>query len=281
MSLPSKTRAKVVKLYKAGVTLEEIQKAGVSSKAVYRALRARGKKPSRGHGWGKRKSADWGFFDAINTEEKAYWLGFLVADGYVNSIGRIQMCLSKRDSSHLQRLRRSLKSHHAVRFHRGSVVLQLCSKTMAQSLARHGMVSGKDNRFWPTSFNPVLLRHYVRGFVDGDGCFTRSPASFSVTGREKFLLELRDFVARECDLPRPRLTAARSGFRPGIAWGKRLSWGGSYQVARIAGLLYGGATVALTRKKRIAWSARSQASVLGQARLDAKLDGLLQKRGIS
>ena len=45
------------------------------------------------------------FFDIINTQEKAYWLGFLSADGYLRKDGStVQLTLAVKDSEHLQQL---------------------------------------------------------------------------------------------------------------------------------------------------------------------------------
>ena len=41
-------------------------------------------------------------FDKIDTEEKAYWLGFIVADGYLNiNKHMLRIKLGNRDRSHL------------------------------------------------------------------------------------------------------------------------------------------------------------------------------------
>lgn len=42
------------------------------------------------------------YFENIDTEEKAYWLGFLYADGYVNANeDKIELCLAEKDFHHL------------------------------------------------------------------------------------------------------------------------------------------------------------------------------------
>ena len=45
-------------------------------------------------------------FDNIDTEEKAYWLGFLYADGYVSEFNStIELSLEEKDLQHLERFR--------------------------------------------------------------------------------------------------------------------------------------------------------------------------------
>ena len=49
-------------------------------------------------------------FDNIDTEEKAYWLGFLYADGNISTIGnRLEMNLSIKDLDHMFKFKRFLK----------------------------------------------------------------------------------------------------------------------------------------------------------------------------
>src|SRR5215467_3768792 len=52
----------------------------------------------------KRTQHNSTFFDSIDAEEKAYWLGFFYADGYLDKNGSaLKIDLSARDALHLQR----------------------------------------------------------------------------------------------------------------------------------------------------------------------------------
>ena len=45
-------------------------------------------------------------FDSIDTEEKAYWLGFMFADGYVSKNNAMSLTLKESDRSHIERFAR-------------------------------------------------------------------------------------------------------------------------------------------------------------------------------
>ena len=48
-------------------------------------------------------------FDVIDTEEKAYWLGFMYADGNISSEGhRLEMNLGIKDVDHMEKFRKFL-----------------------------------------------------------------------------------------------------------------------------------------------------------------------------
>jgi len=45
------------------------------------------------------------FFETIDTEEKAYWLGFIAADGgLASNIYRLTIGLNQKDQNHLEKL---------------------------------------------------------------------------------------------------------------------------------------------------------------------------------
>ena len=61
------------------------------------------------------------FFDVIDTEEKAYWLGFLMADGHINdraNCGALQLHihLSKKDYNHLKKFHSHINSTNNITF---------------------------------------------------------------------------------------------------------------------------------------------------------------------
>ena len=64
----------------------------------------------------KKFYCDSDFFDVIDTEPKAYWLGFIFADGYVlkyanKKYAKFGISLAGFDSGHLEKLRDALKSN--------------------------------------------------------------------------------------------------------------------------------------------------------------------------
>ena len=50
------------------------------------------------------------YFEEIDTEEKAYWLGFIYADGSINpSKNGLEISLKYSDKTHLQKFKKSIK----------------------------------------------------------------------------------------------------------------------------------------------------------------------------
>lgn len=127
-------------------------------------------------------SANYNFFEDINTEEKAYWLGFLYADGYVAQHlrkdgklkSRLEIGLHKKDLDQLEKFKISLKSNHKIylsQLHKNRVTLEIYNKKMCSDLIKNGCVQLKSKiiRF-PFFLDQSLWGHFLRGYSDGDGC---------------------------------------------------------------------------------------------------------------
>ena len=64
---------------------------------------------SRSNKYNSRKySLKESFFSKINSESKAYWLGFLYADGYVSQGKNIGITIANSDRKHLEKFNKSI-----------------------------------------------------------------------------------------------------------------------------------------------------------------------------
>ncbi len=117
------------------------------------------------------------YFNNINSEEKAYWLGFLYADGY-NSNSYVQLAISSEDTNHLRKFRQALSSTHPIRHEKSDNTcrITISDKQLSNALNRAGCVRNKTYCGKFPGRNIIsrnLLRHFVCGFFDGDGCLNR------------------------------------------------------------------------------------------------------------
>lgn len=118
------------------------------------------------------------FFEKIDTPEKAYWLGFLLADGNIYQT-TLSIKIQKADEQHLHKLLKTLKAtnniendftiirnnkHHSVR-------VRFCSKKMTNDLIKKGITPRKSTREKLPDFPTKFTKDFLRGFYDGDGSF--------------------------------------------------------------------------------------------------------------
>lgn len=119
------------------------------------------------------------YFSNINTKEKAYWLGFLSADGYVTTDNRFGMELSIRDISHMQLFLDDLEYNGNISTRtrnngKTSCQFQIKNSKLYKDLLMCGITREKTmNLSFPREniLTIDLYPHFIRGFFDGDGSF--------------------------------------------------------------------------------------------------------------
>lgn len=134
-------------------------------------------------------------FNTIDTEEKAYWLGFLYADGNVLDNNTISLELSTVDKEHLIKFNSFLNKSLDIREDKNRVRCIFKDTTIKNSLVNLGCIPRKSLvlRFPKDKQVPKRLkRHFVRGYIDGDGSIYKSNNNIyiSILGTEHFLENL-------------------------------------------------------------------------------------------
>ena len=260
MSRPSLTTEQVKEVcrrYQAGENSVQLALSLHVSPRTIRAWLERAGTPRRYRP--RRYTCDHSYFSAIDTQEKAYWLGFVAADGYVHQrLCLLKLTLASHDASHVQRFAAALQSTYPLHQRRqGSrysvAAVGVRSATLVAALATWGITQRKSATVpWPAVLRSDLLRHYLRGYVDGNGGFYVYPTgkptpsfSFSVGSNRSFLQDAQCYLMQHCDLNRTKF----DGRRRGASWFALLRYKGRLQVSRIFHLLYDGATVWLPRKR--------------------------------
>ncbi len=112
-------------------------------------------------------------FETIDSEEKAYWLGFITADGCLIKRGKCKLftiCLSKVDETHLNKLIQFLKFEGPISTYKNQVSISITSSKLFDSLVNKGVTPLKTFVVKPyLDLSSELSNHYWRGLVDGDG----------------------------------------------------------------------------------------------------------------
>jgi hypothetical protein len=144
-------------------------------------------------------TCDYFYFNDIDTEEKAYWLGFLTADGWISkskqtNAGVTGIELQYSDIGHLKKFNKSICGNYQItdRWRSCSIstkdkekkhhtcVIRIFSTTMYEALCRLGFSNNKSYDFCMPQIRDDLIKHYVRGYFDGDGCLCYTNKSFRI-----------------------------------------------------------------------------------------------------
>ncbi len=134
-------------------------------------------------------------FEIIDTEEKAYWLGFLYADGSVGSKeNKIELGLAEKDLKHIEKFRDFMNITNKISYREKtkSYRISFRSEQCKQDLIDKGCVPKKSLILDFPNENQVpkhLIRHFIRGYFDGDGWFTNTRSCFQIgiIGTENFI----------------------------------------------------------------------------------------------
>lgn len=201
------------------------------------------------------------YFDKINTEEKAYFLGFLYADG-CNTMNSVKIQVSETDKDILLKLRNRINSNCKILpckpsivkngnksyISKKSYVLWLNSRYLCNKLLERGCMPRKTFKLiFPKSriLPKKLIRHFIRGYFDGDGSMcadkNKKGSKFYLIGRKAFCLEIKSILEKYLKI---ELTFKK--------YGKQKYWtihcGSIPNIKKILDYLYLDAKIYLNRK---------------------------------
>lgn len=201
------------------------------------------------------------YFDEINTPEKAYWLGFMYADGYILSdCNKIGITLAIKDREHLESFNKCLNSNYPIKEYCHNTSYKkdtryckviISSDKLHEDLIKHGVLKNKTNILEPPKIDYNLIRYFILGYFDGDGSIyfnkSRSPfynISFCATDSmcefiNEYLLE-NNLINKKCEPIKRKEGQIVSCIK----------FGGNIQVTRIMEHLYGEIDKSIVLKRK-------------------------------
>lgn len=149
------------------------------------------------------------YFDDIDSSQKAYFLGFLWADGHNNiKHNHVMIRLAEKDICMLEKFKTWLNAKHPIYTYQRKgyrkdfryVHFNIKNQHLSQSLLRLGMVQNKTRYPVLPKIKSGFQRDFIRGFFDGDGCWYvrkgvgRFQGSISFAGNISFLKEIAAMI---------------------------------------------------------------------------------------
>ena len=195
----------------------------------------------------RRYSLNHNYFSSIDSESKAYWLGFIQTDGYLlTNIKGVGIALAEKDAGHLEKFKSDIEATYPIKVYQGSgyshsnyARIIVRSEQMWNDLNNIGVTPKKTKTTTPIKISQDLERHYVRGLMDGDGSIKISKDS-----RSGFR---GDFVSANKEMA--QYISERLGKGVIRLDGKKNVWYSEFSLTREnVEYLYGEATVYLQRK---------------------------------
>lgn len=157
------------------------------------------------------------YFKTIDTEHKAYWLGFIMADGNVYDFTKqpkysLDIALNSKDKTHLEKLKENLEftgeiKERVIKKKYPTSRLQVHGKEFVMNLVDKGCTPNKTMNVTIPNLPTELIKHFIRGYFDGDGSITiyddgyKDKLSISLCcGNEEFLNEVQSIIIKELNL---------------------------------------------------------------------------------
>lgn len=156
------------------------------------------------------------YFEIINTEQKAYWLGFLYADGYVGkNNNKVTLALSFRDRNHIELFAKDINSEYPIKdkiiksgkfIDKKYSILTIISNKTKTDLIKHGCFNNKSLILkFPTTVPNDLINHFIRGYFDGDGSVFVSKEKHHRSGKLDEIIHSRilgtyDFISKMTEI---------------------------------------------------------------------------------
>lgn len=182
----------------------ELTFTDITKKYGYKSTLFKNKLKAKGYSEERRylKSFNRNAFDEIVSEEDAYWLGFLLADGYVMEDRQIVILkLGERDREHLVKFCQYLNMECDIKSDKGGgerpvYYVYLSSKTLKENLINKGVLPNKSTKEQPyTELNQNLIKHYIRGLIDGDGFLVHGERNvFGFVGSKDIVFYVRNYI---------------------------------------------------------------------------------------
>ena len=246
-------------LYESGWTLEQIAKRynysiqGILNHLNSCSVKIRTRNEHYNPNFNER------YFEEIDTEDKAYFLGFLITDGCIS-----EPDIKNNKTNHTIRLSLASQDLHILEFfkqciglsarvltnNRNESTLSIHSDKMAKDLEKYGVVPRKSLITYLPLLSEELMPHLLRGIFDGNGWITnvgKKNVSIGLCGASILVEQVNAFWAKQLNIAKAKVIVR---FKEGISKVPlyQCCWCGTNRVKTICDYLYNNANFYLDRK---------------------------------
>ena len=199
------------------------------------------------------------YFEIINSDDKAYFLGFIYADGYITTTeDKIGINISNKDIEILEKFKEFTNAESPIKLYQQKqgynigeyyARIIITSKKMKEDLIKHGVYENKTEKIkFPTTIDKQFYHSFIRGYFDGDGCITYGATlkngtkafNVKIVGTKSFLESINEILGTNVKLIKRYKNRDVDNYTITIC--------GNSQLKRVLGKLYYNSTVHMKRK---------------------------------
>jgi DNA invertase Pin-like site-specific DNA recombinase len=248
----------IIKIYKSGLSCRKIaNKIDCDLTSIYNVLkRNKIKKRKNKYASNKKYTYNYTFFDKIKTQESAYFLGFIYADGNIFH-NTLRISLVRHDKDILNKFIKLLETDKPLipipkrGKDKPQFNFSVHNKYITERLKKLGVVENKSLvLIFPEWLSPKLYNHFIRGYFDGDGCISlsvrRNDYSLSFCGTKQFLNSIQRIFLKYLNVKLRKLGRKKQTKTNSY----NIKYTGRIQVEIIMNWLYKDANIWMNRKRK-------------------------------
>lgn len=200
------------------------------------------------------------YFENINNEYKAYFLGFLITDGNIGKTDlkngkptkSIKFSLKKEDKYILEIFKSQLGEENLCLYDdkRGCSTLTVYSKKLTNDLKKYGVVTNKTWKTFLPSLDEGLMKHLIRGLIDGDGWITyhitskgKNGYGLGLCGNKDLVIDVKNYLCNKLNVYNIKPNIRNKLYS--------IKWGSKKDILTICNYLYNESNVYLYRKYKV------------------------------
>ena len=198
-------------------------------------------------------------FENIDTTEKAYWLGFLAADGcnyQREHNASIILNIHQKDIKHLEKFKQFCNTDAEIKSYIGyegfsnqtpMCKITLNSKKISNDLIDKGILPNKSLILQPPKISKEFYKPFILGYFDGDGSISKTSQynnySISIQGTKEILTWICEVLNWDAKLEKRNINSNNNSYY--------IRCGGTNKPYQILNQLYNSCEIHLDRKFNI------------------------------
>lgn len=170
-------------LYSNGYSMNQIRKIiGCSQTSVTKILRNNNIEIKPKYIWNRenynKHTLIFNYFENIDSEDKAYWLGYITADGTISK-DKYKMALTSKDLEIIEKFKFNIETTHPITtitrldYRTNKIytryLIQINSIKFVSHLLNLGITNNKSHHCNFPNISDEFIPSYLRGIFDGDG----------------------------------------------------------------------------------------------------------------
>lgn len=235
-------RNQIIELYNSGLSSHVVSKQlGVSTDTVLSSVKKNGNNIRSNTDY-RTSTLNENYFETIDTANKAYYLGFIAADGCNRESRFLEIFISKEDISILESFLLDLESNYQIHIRKEKYAqLTIFSRKLMSDLERHGITQRKSLTLeFPKTVPNEFISDFIRGYFDGDGWISKDGKGIEIVGTLDMVFNISEYIYNSIKLNPSKIQSKENIFS--------VFYHGAKRTAQLYEYLYKQNSICLERK---------------------------------